>query len=276
MLARVVRLGDRLQHIELAGTLLIPVHRAERSADHKMAGGLFRIYTRRILMSRQMTGRPAILELGENISPGWIVYKCGRSHLSGHTQTLCKRFKLIHVTLRAFKFYLVHSKARNNVEMNMLDGLTGGFAVILENIEAVGIKSLLDVSGNLLDTLDKSGKRFTRRIEKPFGVSLWNYESMTFGKRIYIEIRKTYLVFVNLERRNLALGDSAKNTIVFHIPIISFKVQSAKVVCSSLRTAPGPLSDSRKYFSIFSKRTVPVRSTPKTDAFAKIGLSWPE
>jgi hypothetical protein len=105
--------------------------------------------------------------------------------------------------------------------MNMLDGLPRSFAVILENIEAIGVKSRFDMRSDLLDALDKFGERFTRRIEKPFGVSLWNYESMTFGKRIYIEIRKTYLVFVNLERRNFALGDSAKNTIVFHVPIIS-------------------------------------------------------
>ena len=276
MLARVVRLGDRLQHIELAGTLLIPVHRAERSADHKMAGGLFRIYTRRILMSRQMTGRPAVLELGKNISPGRIVYKRGRSHLSGHTEALCKLFKLIHIALRAFEADFVHSVTRNYVEMNMLDGLPRSFAVVLENIEAIGVKSRFDVRSDLLDALDKFGERFTRRIETPFGMSFRDYECMPFRKRIYIEICQAYLIFVNFERRNLALGDSAKNTIVFNIPIISFKVQSAKVVCSSLRTAPGPLSDSRKYFSIFSKRTVPVRSTPKTDAFAKIGLSWPE
>ena len=139
MLARVVRLGDRLQHIELAGTLLIPAHRAERSADHKMAGGLFRIYTRRILMSRQMTRRPAILELGKNISPGRIVYKRGRSHLSSYAQTLGERFKLIHVALRAFETDFVHSVTRNYMEMNMLDGLTGGFAVVLENIESVRV-----------------------------------------------------------------------------------------------------------------------------------------
>jgi hypothetical protein len=62
----------------------------------------------------------------------------------------------------------------------MLDGLTGGFAVILENIEAVGVKSRFDVRSDLLDALDKFGERFTRRIEKPFGVSFRDYECMPF------------------------------------------------------------------------------------------------
>ena len=127
-----------------------------------------------------MTGRPAILELGKNISPGRIVYKRGRSHLSSHAQTLGERFKLIHVALRAFETDFVHSVTRNYVKMNMLNGLPRSFAVILENIEAVGIKSRFDVRSDLLDALYKFGERFTRRIEKSFGMSFRDYERMPF------------------------------------------------------------------------------------------------
>ena len=106
--------------------------------------------------------------------------------------------------------------ARDDVEMDVLHRLAGRLAVVLQDVEAVAGKRVLDVRRDLLDARDDGGKRRVRRVEKTLRVLLWNHEDVALRERIDVEVGEDYIVLVNLEARNLACCYRAENAVVLH------------------------------------------------------------
>ena len=109
------------------------------------------------------------------------------------------------------------SIARNYVEMDVHHGLSGRFAVVLQNVEAVAEKGGLEVRSNLLYPRDEGCERFVRRIDKPRRVFFRDHQGVSLRKRVDVEICEDEIVFVNLEGRDFAGGDGTEYAIVFHV-----------------------------------------------------------
>jgi len=106
--------------------------------------------------------------------------------------------------------------ARHDVEVNVHDGLSCRFAVVLEDVKAIARQRVLEMGGNFLHAGDNGGERIVRRIEKPRGVHLGDYEGVTLREGVDVEIRENKFILVYLEGRNFAIGYGAEHAVVFH------------------------------------------------------------
>jgi len=91
------------------------------------------------------------------------------------------------------------SVSRNDVEVDVHDGLPRGFTVVLEDVESVAGKCLFQVVGDFLHTGDECGKRLVGSIQKAAAVFLGDNKGMSLGEGVDVQIGEHKLVFIDLE-----------------------------------------------------------------------------
>ena len=86
----------------------------------------------------------------------------------------------------------------------------------MENVEAVTGQRGLEMRRDFLDARDDRGQRLLLGVEQTLGMRLRDHERVALGERVDVEIGDDLLVFVDLEARDLALGDRTENAVVLH------------------------------------------------------------
>lgn len=145
-----------------------------------------------------------------------------------HFNFVGQGLKLVHVAFMAGKAHVPISIAGYDMEVDVHDRLSGGLAVVLEDVESVAGECVLEMGGDFLYASDESAERFFGSVEQPDAVAFGNYKGVSLGKRVDVQVGKDKFVLVYFEGRNFAGGYGAEYAIVFHAADYSISVGAAK------------------------------------------------
>lgn len=114
-------------------------------------------------------------------------------------QLVGERLQFVHIAWLADKVQFFLAIARHYVEMEVLDRLSRGFSIVLQNIETIARKRTLQMRGHLLYALYHGGENVIRSIGNTLAVFARYYQRMSLRKRIYVKIGYCDIILVNTE-----------------------------------------------------------------------------
>lgn len=122
---------------------------------------------------------------------------------------------LVHVCFPFRAEAIVVAKTRDQMNMEMIDGLTGDFLGVGQNVHPDGAGLTLNRVRDFRDGLKHVRRNVFRELIDVSGVVFWNDERMSVRHLRDVEESDDVIVFVHFVRRDLVVDDFTKNTVVF-------------------------------------------------------------